>query len=154
MPDNSNTHQSFEPRPPEPFATQLARANRKNKCAIELMYACAHSTGFDEELNWLDFHMVIIFSKALEDFVALKNLQFFTHNKCLLSSKPWSLKNLRWFCFYDIILLSFSESRTLQLIKQLHDIVYKTTLRIALTKFSFQATHCKLYWSRNWFQHN
>ena len=45
---NSNTEQSDESRPIEPLAPQLARANKKYKSAIDLMYAYAH-TPFDED---------------------------------------------------------------------------------------------------------
>ena len=45
---NSNTEQSDESWPSEPLAPQLARANKKYKCAIDLMYAYAH-TPLDEE---------------------------------------------------------------------------------------------------------
>ena len=45
---NSNTEQSDESLPIEPLAPQLARANKKYNCAIELMYAYAH-TPLDEE---------------------------------------------------------------------------------------------------------
>ena len=36
---NSNTYQAFESWPIEPLASQLARANKKYKSAIDLMYA-------------------------------------------------------------------------------------------------------------------
>ena len=45
---NSNTKQSDESWPIEPLAPQLARANKKYKSAIDLMYAYAH-TAFDED---------------------------------------------------------------------------------------------------------
>ena len=45
---NSYTEQSDESWPFEPLAPQLARANKKYKCAIDLMYAYAH-TPLDEE---------------------------------------------------------------------------------------------------------
>ena len=45
---NSNTEQSDEFWPIEPLAPQLARANKKYKYAIDLMYAYAH-TPLDEE---------------------------------------------------------------------------------------------------------
>ena len=45
---NSNTEQSDESWSRKPFAPQLARANKKYKCAIDLMYAYAH-TSLDEE---------------------------------------------------------------------------------------------------------
>ena len=40
---NSNREQSDESWPIEPLAPQLARANKKYKCAIDLMYAPAHT---------------------------------------------------------------------------------------------------------------
>ena len=40
---NSNTEQSVESWPIEPLAPQLARANKKYKSAIDLMYAYAHT---------------------------------------------------------------------------------------------------------------
>ena len=46
----SNTEQSDESWPIEPHAPQLARANKKYKCDIDLMYAYAH-TPLDEERN-------------------------------------------------------------------------------------------------------
>ena len=45
---NSNTEQSDESWPIEPIAPQLARANKKYKCAIDLRYTYAH-TPLDEE---------------------------------------------------------------------------------------------------------
>ena len=45
---NSNTEQSDESWPIEPLAPQLARANKKYKFAIDLMYAYAH-TPLDED---------------------------------------------------------------------------------------------------------
>ena len=45
---NSNTEQSDESCPIEPLAPQLARANKKYKSAIDLMYAYAH-TPLDED---------------------------------------------------------------------------------------------------------
>ena len=45
---NSNTNQELESWPIEPLAPQLARANKKYKSTIDLMYAYAH-TPLDEE---------------------------------------------------------------------------------------------------------
>ena len=45
---NSNTGHSDESWPIEPLAPHLARANKKYKCAIDIMYAYAH-TPLDEE---------------------------------------------------------------------------------------------------------
>ena len=40
---NSNTNQEFESWPNEPLAPQIARANKKYKSTIDLMYAYAHT---------------------------------------------------------------------------------------------------------------
>ena len=45
---NSNTNQELESWPIEPLAPQLARANKKYKSTIDLMYAYAH-TPLDEK---------------------------------------------------------------------------------------------------------
>ena len=44
---NSNTDQSDESWPIEPLAPQLARANKNDKCAIDLICICSHPV--DEE---------------------------------------------------------------------------------------------------------
>ena len=49
---NSNTNQELESWPIEPLAPQLARANKKYKSTIDLMYAYAH-TPLDEETTKL-----------------------------------------------------------------------------------------------------
>ena len=49
---NSNTDQSFESWPIEPLAPQLARATKKHKSAIDLMYDFAHAP-LDEETSSL-----------------------------------------------------------------------------------------------------
>ena len=45
---NSNTNQELDSWPIEPLAPQLARAKKKYKSTIDLMYAYAH-TPLDEE---------------------------------------------------------------------------------------------------------
>ena len=49
---NSNRDQSDESWPIEPIALQLAHTNKKYKCAIDFMYAYAH-TPLDEETKKL-----------------------------------------------------------------------------------------------------
>ena len=45
---NSNTDQSSESWPLDSLASQLAKANKKFKSAIDLMYAYSHATLVDE----------------------------------------------------------------------------------------------------------
>ena len=49
---NSNTDQSAESSPPEFLATELARANKRYKSAIGLMYAYAKAS-LDKKTNTL-----------------------------------------------------------------------------------------------------
>ena len=48
---HSNTEQSDESWPVEPLAPQLACGNKKYKCAIDLMYAYAHTPLDEETIN-------------------------------------------------------------------------------------------------------
>ena len=59
---NSNKEQSDKPCPIEPFAPQLASANKNYNCAINLTYAYAHTPLF-----LLAFLQVINFSPSVED---------------------------------------------------------------------------------------
>ena len=76
---NSNTEQSDKSWPTEHFAPQLARAKKKYKCAIELMYAYAH-TSFDEEtITFTSFSSGDKLVAFIRSFYALKGFpNFFT----------------------------------------------------------------------------
>ena len=52
---NSNTEQSDESWPIEPLAPQLARANKKYKSAIDLMYAYAHAPLDEDTIKLTSF---------------------------------------------------------------------------------------------------
>ena len=52
---NSNKEQCDEYWLIEPLAPQLAHANKKHKCAIDLMYAYAHNPLDEETKNLLVF---------------------------------------------------------------------------------------------------
>ena len=52
---NSNTDQSSESWPLEVLAIKLARANKKYKSAIDLLYTYAHATVVDESIKLTGF---------------------------------------------------------------------------------------------------
>ena len=52
---NSNTEQSDQAWPIEPLAPQLARANKKYKCAIDLMYVYAHTPLDEDTIKLISF---------------------------------------------------------------------------------------------------
>ena len=84
---NSNTEQSDESWPIEPLASQLARANKKYKSAIDLMYAYAH-TLLTKKLSNLQVSLQAINSSLFyEAFMVSKAFQIFLLNKCHHSLK-------------------------------------------------------------------
>ena len=84
---NSNTEQSDESWPIEPLAPQLARANKKYKSAIDLMYAYAHTPLDEDTIKLTSFPPEINFSLLSEAFMVSKDYQTSLQNKCLLSLK-------------------------------------------------------------------
>ena len=84
---NSNTEQSDESWPIEPLAPQLARANKKYKSAIDLMYAYAHTPLDKDTKNLLVSPPEINFSLLSEAFMVSKDYQTSLQNKRLLSLK-------------------------------------------------------------------
>ena len=74
---NSNTDQSSESWPLEPLATQLARADKKYKSAIDLMYAYAHATLDEETIKLTGFSSGDRLFAFIRDFYGLKGLPIF-----------------------------------------------------------------------------
>ena len=79
---NSNTDQSFESWPIEPLAPQLARANKKFKSAIDLMYAYAHAPLDEETIPLTSFSSGDKRYAFTRGFYGLKGLPIFLPKKC------------------------------------------------------------------------
>ena len=128
---NSNTEQSDGSWPIEPLAPQLACANKKYKCAIDLMYAYAH-TPFDEEtIKLTSFSSGDKLFALIRGFHGLKGLpNFFTKQ---MSSFFKTLIEQGFALVYidEILLLSNSKEHKFQLIEQLHIITTKHKLKLA-----------------------
>ena len=128
---NSNTEQSDESRPIEPIVPQLSRATKKYKCAIDLLYAYAH-TPFDEEtIKLTTFSSGDNLFAFIRGFYGLNGLpNFFTQQMSSFFRTPIEQ------CFAlvyidDILLLSDSKEHMFQLIEQLHTINPKHILKLA-----------------------
>ena len=74
---NSCTNQTFESWPIEPLAPQLARANKKYKSAIDLMYAYAHVPLDEETVNLTSFSSGDILFAFISGFYGLKRTSKF-----------------------------------------------------------------------------
>ena len=117
---NSNTEQSDESWPIEPLAPQLARANKNYKCAIDLMYAYAH-TPLDEET----IKLTSVFSgdklfAFIRGFYVLKELP-----NCFTKQMSTFFKTLieqvsALVYIDDILISSNSKEHMFHLIEQLH----------------------------------
>ena len=75
----SNTNQELESWPIEPLAPQLARANKKYKSTIDLMYAYAHTPLDEETIKLTGFSSGDKLYTFIRGFYGLKELpNFFT----------------------------------------------------------------------------
>ena len=131
---NSNTDQSFESWPIEPLAPQLARANKKFKSAIDLMYAYAHAPLDEETITSTSFSSGDKLYAFIRGFYGLKGLpNFFTKQ---LYSFFQKLIDQGFALVYidDILLLAHTKPHMLNLIEQLHQICQTNNLKIAPEK--------------------
>ena len=122
---NSNIEQSDESWPIEPLAPQLARANKKYKSAIDLMYAYAHTPLDEKTIKLTSFSSRDKLFAFIRGFYGLKGLpNFFTKQ---MSSFFKTLIEQGFALVYidEILLLSNSKEHMFQLIEQLH-IISKT----------------------------
>ena len=76
---NLKTDQSFESWPTEPLVPQLARANKKFKSAIDLMYAYAHPPLGEKIISLASFHLQVTLRLHLR-FLTLKDYYFFKNS--------------------------------------------------------------------------
>ena len=106
---NSNTKQSDESWPIELLAPQFARANKKYKCAIDLMYAYAH-TPFDEEtIKHTSFSSGDKLFAFIRGFYGLKGLPNFFTKQMSFFFKTFKEQGFAMVHIDDIILLSDSQ---------------------------------------------
>ena len=119
---NSNTNQELESWPIEPLAPQLARANKKYKSTIDLMYAYAHTPLDEETIKLTGFSSGDKLYAFIRGFYGLKGLpNFFTKQ---MSTFFRSLIDKRSALVYidDILLLAKEKQEMFELIKELHTI--------------------------------
>ena len=139
----SNTEQSDESWRIEPLAPQLARANKKYKCAIDLIYAYAHTPLDEETIQLTSFSSGDKLFAFIRGFYGLKGLpKFFTKQ---MSTLLRTLIEQGFALVYidDILLLSNSKEHMFQLIEQLHLISTKHNLKLAPEKSFFMLLKIK-----------
>ena len=134
---NSNTEQSDESWPIEPLAPQLARANKKYKCAIDLMYAYAHTFLDEETIKLTSFSSGDKLFAFIRGFYGLKGLPNFFTKQMSTFFRTLFEQGFALVYIDDILLLSNSKEHMFQLIEQLHLISTKHFLKLAPEKCFF-----------------
>ena len=138
-----NTEQSDESWPIEPLAPQLARANKKYKSAIDLMYAYAHTPLDEETIKLTSFSSGDKLFAFRRGFYGLKELpNFFTKQMSTLFKTLFE-QGFALFYIDDILLLSNSKEHMFQLIEQLHIISTKHNIKLAPEKSFFMLLKVK-----------
>ena len=131
---NSNTEQSDESWPVEPLAPQLARANKKYKSAIDLMYAYAHTPLDEDTIKLTSFSPGDKLFAFIRGFYGLKGLPNFFTKQMSTFFKTLIEQGFALVYIDDILLLSDSKEHMFQLIEQLHIFNTKHNLKLAPEK--------------------
>ena len=134
---NSNTEQSDETWPIESLAPQLARANKKYKSAIDLMYAYAHTPLDEDTIKLTSFFSGDKLFAFIRGFYGLKGLPNFFTKQMYTFFKILIEQGFALVYIDDILLLSDSKEHMFQLIEQLHIISTKNNLKLAPEKSFF-----------------
>ena len=128
---NSNTEQSDESWPIESFAPQLARANKKYKSAIDLMYAYGHTPLDEDTIKLTSFSSGDKLFAFIRGFYGLKGLPNFFTKQMSTFFKTLIEQGFALVYIDDMLLLSDSKEHMFQLIEQLHLISTKHNLKLA-----------------------
>ena len=111
--------------PIEPLAPQSARAKKKYKSAIDLMYAYAHTLLDEETIKLTSFSSGDKLFAFIRGVYCLKGLPSFFTKQMSTFFKTFIEKGFALAYIDDISLLSDSKEHMFQLIEQLHIINHK-----------------------------
>ena len=135
----SNTDHSDESWPP-----QLARANQRYECAVDLMYAYAHTPLDEERMKLTSFSSgdkLFAFSKS---FYGLKSLPTFFTKQMSSFLKIFNYQGFAFVYIDDVLLLSIF----LNVLNNFTSLVHNTVLKFTLIFLKF--TERQKTWTLNW----
>ena len=136
---NSNTEQSDESWPIEPLAPQLARANKKYKSAIDLMYAYAHTPLAEDTIKLTSFSSGDKLFAFIRGFYCLEGLPNLFTKQMPTFFKTLLEQGFALVYIDENLLLSDSKEHMFRLIEHLHVISTKNDLELAPEKILFHA---------------
>ena len=140
---NSNTEQSDEFWPDQPLAPKLARANKKYKSAIDLMYGYAHTPLDEDTIKLTSFSSGDKLFASIRGFYGLKGLpNFFTKQMSTFFKTPIE-QGFALVYIGDILLLSYSKEHMFPFIEHSHIISTKNNLKLAPAKSFFMLLKVK-----------
>ena len=131
---NSNTNQELESWPIEPLAPQLARANKKYKSTIDLMYAYAHTPLDEETIKLTGFSSGDKLYAFIRGVYGLKGLPNFFTKQMSTFFRPLIDKRSVLVYIDDFLLLANGKQEMFELIKELHKIASRENLKLAAEK--------------------
>ena len=131
---NSNTDQSFESWPIESLAPQLARANKKFKSGIDLMYAYAHAPLDGETITLTSFSSGDKLYAFTRGFYGLKGLPNFFTKQMFSYFQKLIDQGFALVYIDDNLLLAHTKTHMLDLFEQLHQIFHSNNLEIVPEK--------------------
>ena len=140
---NSSTEQSDKSWPIEPLAPLVARANKKYKCAIDLMNAYAHTPLDEDTIKFTSFSSGDKLFAFIRGFYGLKSLPNFFTKQISSFFRRFIEQGFALVYIDDILLLSNSKEHMFQLIEQLHLISTKHNLELAPEKSFFMLLKVK-----------
>ena len=140
---NSNTDPELETWPIEPLVPQLARANKKYKSTIDLMYAYAHTPVDEETIKLTGFSSGDKLYTFIRGFYRLKGLPNFFTKQMSTFFRPLIDKRSALVYFDDILLLADGKQEMFELIKELHKIATKEKLKPAPEKSFYMLLEVK-----------
>ena len=140
---NSNTNQELESWPIEPLASQLARANKKYKSTIDLMYAYAHTPLDEETIKLTGFSSGDKLYTFIRGFYGLKGLPYFLTKQLSTFFRPLIDKRSALVYIDDILLLADEKQEMFELIKELHKKATEENLKLAPEKSFYMKLQVK-----------
>ena len=137
---NSNNNQDIESWPIEPLAPQLARAHKKYKSTIDLLYAYAHTPLDEETIKLTLFSSGDKLYTFIRGFYGLKGLPNFFTKQMSTFSRPLIDKPSALVYIDDILLLANEKQEMFEFIKEFHKIATKENLKLAPEKSFYTVT--------------
>ena len=142
---NSNTNQELESWPIETLAPQLARANKKYKSTIDILYTYAHTPLDEETIKLTGFSPGDKLYAFIRGFYGLKGLPNIFTTQMSIFFRPLIDKRSALAYIDGILLLADGKQEMFELIKELHILATRENLKLAPKKSFYMLLKVKFF---------